>query len=121
MAGFDAARAEAIGRANATVKLGNQVARLLRACRTESGLSQAAMALKLGVSQPRIAQIESGKPGNLPSIEQIADYAFHCRREIIVVEGPHEVQVAPQTEGASPASAQQTAKGAAQAVASWDD
>lgn len=81
-------RNAAIDRATAVVEFGNEVARLLRTFRTESGLSQAEMAKRLGVTQPRIAQLESGKPGNLPSLEQLAEYAFHCGRSLSIGDRP---------------------------------
>jgi transcriptional regulator with XRE-family HTH domain len=75
-----------IASAGAVVELGNQVANLLKRLRIESEFSQADMAAKLGVSQPRIAQLESGKPDNLPSLEQIAEYAFYCGRSVTISE-----------------------------------
>jgi transcriptional regulator with XRE-family HTH domain len=73
-----------IARAAAVVALQNGAAALLRQFRSDSGLSQAALAEKLGVSQPRIAQLESGKPDNAPSLEQMADFAFQCGRTITI-------------------------------------
>ncbi len=57
------------------------VAKKLREMREEKQLSQARMADLLGVSQPRIAQLESGRPGDAPSLEQIAAYAYYCDSE----------------------------------------
>jgi transcriptional regulator with XRE-family HTH domain len=90
MAGLDL---EELGRQNpvvacatAVVKVVNAVAKLLREFRAISGLSQAEMAAKLDVSQPRIAQLESGKPGNAPSLEQVAEYAFHTGRQLLICD-----------------------------------
>lgn len=74
----------AVARAKAVVDVVNQAAGVLRGWRTKHGLSQAAMAEKLDVSQPRIAQLESGKPGNSPSLEQIAEYAHHLGETVTV-------------------------------------
>jgi transcriptional regulator with XRE-family HTH domain len=68
----------AIASATAQVRFIHEVAKLLREMREEVGISQTEMALHLGVTQPRISQIESGKPGNPASLDQIAAYAFHC-------------------------------------------
>jgi transcriptional regulator with XRE-family HTH domain len=76
----------AIALAAAIVKFGNQVASLLRSFRAEKKLSQMQMAELLGVSQPRIAQLESGKPGNAPSLEQLAEYAFHAGKAVTVCD-----------------------------------
>jgi transcriptional regulator with XRE-family HTH domain len=72
--------------ATAVVKVVNAVAKLLREFRAKSGLSQAEMAAKLDVSQPRIAQLESGKPGNVPSLEQVAEYAFHTGHDLLICD-----------------------------------
>jgi transcriptional regulator with XRE-family HTH domain len=88
MSGFDltdlAKSNPAVARAKAVVDVVNQAAGVLRNWRSKHGLSQAAMAEKLGVSQPRIAQLESGKPGNSPSLEQIAEYAHHLGETVTV-------------------------------------
>jgi transcriptional regulator with XRE-family HTH domain len=76
----------AVALATAIVKLINQAASLLRSFRTEKGLSQTEMANLLGLSQPRIAQLESGKPGNAPSLEQLAEYAFHAGKVLTVCD-----------------------------------
>lgn len=75
-----------IARATAVVEMVNQAASLMRRFRSEKNVSQAEMAAKLGVSQPRIAQLESGKPGNAPSLEQVAEYAFLLDRKIVVCD-----------------------------------
>ena len=73
-----------IARARAIVAAVNSGAKAMRDFRKKSGLSQAQMAAKLGVTQPRIAQLESGKPGNAPSLEQLADAAFLAGSELLV-------------------------------------
>ena len=75
-----------IARATAIVAAVNRAATLLRDFRSKRGLSQADMAGKLGVSQPRIAQLESGKPGNAPSLEQLAEYAFHTGNDLLICD-----------------------------------
>lgn len=75
-----------VARANSIVNLINQAAALLRSFRANSGISQTEMAEKLGVSQPRIAQLESGKPDSVPSLEQIAEYAFHTGNSVSIYD-----------------------------------
>jgi transcriptional regulator with XRE-family HTH domain len=79
-------RNPAVALATAVVVAVNRAAALLRGFRSKSGLSQADMAGKLGITQPRIAQLESGKPGNAPSIEQLAEYAFHTGNELLICD-----------------------------------
>jgi transcriptional regulator with XRE-family HTH domain len=50
----------------------------LKRMRTAAGLKQAELAEKLGVSQGRISQIESGLPDHTPSVEMIARFAHAC-------------------------------------------
>ena len=71
-----------IALAVAQVEFINAVASQLREMRKSANLQQARMAELLGVSQPRIAQIESGKPGDAPSVEQIAAYAHFCGKGV---------------------------------------
>jgi transcriptional regulator with XRE-family HTH domain len=73
-----------IALAIAQVEFLNAVASRLREMRKSASLQQAAMAELLGVSQPRIAQIESGKPGDAPSVEQIAAYAHFCGKTFVL-------------------------------------
>src|SRR5262245_35494169 len=75
-----------VARAKAVVELINQAATLLRDFRKERGLTQDEMATKLGISQPRVAQLESGKPGNAPSLEQLAEFAFHCGYSLAICD-----------------------------------
>ena len=75
-----------IARARAIVAAVNGGAKAMRDFRKKSGLSQAQMAAKLGVTQPRIAQLESGKPGNAPSLEQLADAALLAGGELLVCD-----------------------------------
>jgi transcriptional regulator with XRE-family HTH domain len=84
-----------LARARAIVAAVNSGAKAMRDFRKKSGYSQAQMAAKLGVTQPRIAQLESGKPGNAPSLEQLADAAFLAGTELLVgdrsqIAGPSE-------------------------------
>ena len=67
-----------IALAKCQVEFVHLVAQSLREMRRQQSISQAAMAKHLGVSQARIAQIESGRPGDEPSLAQIAAYAFVC-------------------------------------------
>jgi transcriptional regulator with XRE-family HTH domain len=84
-----------IARGKAVVDLTNEVARLLRKMRLHRDLSQAEMADALRVSQARIAQLESGKPGNAPSVEQIAEYAFRCGRSFIISDAEFRAETEP--------------------------
>jgi transcriptional regulator with XRE-family HTH domain len=72
--------------ASGIVKFVNQVAALMRGFRAQTEMSQARMAELMGVSQPRIAQLESGKPGNAPSLEQLAEYAFHTGKVLSICD-----------------------------------
>jgi transcriptional regulator with XRE-family HTH domain len=93
MSGIDL---RALARDNPTIALAKSqvefirsVAKFLREMRVNRGLSQARMAKLLGVSQPRIAQIESGKPGDAASLEQIAGYAYCCDISLIPASMAH--------------------------------
>jgi transcriptional regulator with XRE-family HTH domain len=90
MAGIDlkelGKKKPAIARARAIVDAVNSGAKAMRDFRTKSGLSQAGMAKKIGLTQPRIAQLESGKPGNAPSLEQLADTAFQTGNALLVCD-----------------------------------
>jgi DNA-binding XRE family transcriptional regulator len=59
------------------------VAILVRWARTEAGLTQAELAARMGVAQPRIAELEL--PGGNPSIERLqrVAQALHLRLEIL--------------------------------------
>ncbi|MDE2362588.1 MAG: helix-turn-helix domain-containing protein [Hyphomicrobiales bacterium] len=67
-----------VRRAQATVELVNEAAGFMRRARERAGLKQAQLAQMMGVTQARIAQLESGKPGNAPALAHIADYMFFC-------------------------------------------
>jgi transcriptional regulator with XRE-family HTH domain len=54
------------------------VARALRNIRKERGLTQKQIAAKMGVSQARVSQVESGKVESAPSYGFIARYAHAC-------------------------------------------
>jgi transcriptional regulator with XRE-family HTH domain len=66
--------------AKAQVEFIRSIGTRLRELREECHFSQTDMAKRLGVTQPRIAQLESGRPGDAPSMEQIAAYAYYCGR-----------------------------------------
>ena len=55
-----------------------QAAHFIRNTRESSGLSQGQLADKLGVSQARVSQIESGKGPQGPSIDLLARIATAC-------------------------------------------
>jgi transcriptional regulator with XRE-family HTH domain len=59
----------------------------LKRMRVAAGLTQAQLAQKLGVSQGRISQIESGLPDHAPSIEMIGRFAHACGLTAIVSFG----------------------------------
>ena len=50
----------------------------LKRMRMVAGLKQNELAEKLGVSQGRVSQIESGLPDHAPSVEMIARFAHAC-------------------------------------------
>lgn len=64
--------------ADATYRFVGSVATALRSLRRRRGLSQAQLARRLGVSQGRISQIESGLVDHAPSLEMIAKFAAVC-------------------------------------------
>jgi transcriptional regulator with XRE-family HTH domain len=84
------------------VELINQVASVLRAMRKYARLTQADLAVALDVKQPRIAQIESGRPADAPSLHQIAAFAARCGFDINFESHP---ATAAQPASAVPASA----------------
>jgi transcriptional regulator with XRE-family HTH domain len=65
-----------------------QVSKILRTMRKASNLSQADIAAALEVKQPRIAQIESGRPADAPSLNQIVAFALRCGFEINIEARP---------------------------------
>jgi transcriptional regulator with XRE-family HTH domain len=50
----------------------------LRLMRGAAGLTQAGLAERLGLTQGRISQIESGLPDHAPSLEMVARFAVAC-------------------------------------------
>ncbi len=60
------------------VDAARNAARLMREARQRRGLSQAAVAKALGVSQARISQVESGKIEDIPPLEFLARYIDAC-------------------------------------------
>jgi transcriptional regulator with XRE-family HTH domain len=85
--------------AGSIVRIVNEAAGLLRRFRLEKGLSQAEMASRMELSQPRVAQLESGKPGNAPSLEQLAEFAFHAGHAVALRDAAQ--LVAAETEHAA--------------------
>jgi transcriptional regulator with XRE-family HTH domain len=66
----------------AHVELARNVSAKLRELRESANLTQKDLAGKLGVSQPRISQAESGKIDETPSIEFIARFAHACEGKV---------------------------------------
>jgi transcriptional regulator with XRE-family HTH domain len=56
----------------------NKVSGLLKQMRNFAELTQSGLAERLGVTQGRISQIESGLPDHAPSLEMIARIALAC-------------------------------------------
>lgn len=72
----------------------SQVAETLRSMREIAGLKQDQLAEKLGVTQGRISQIESGLPQHAPSLEMVSNYASACGQEIqIALKGEQHLIV----------------------------
>ena len=63
---------------SAIYDLVSKVSSLLRQMRSSAELTQAELADKLGMSQGRISQIESGLPDHAPNLEMIARIAHAC-------------------------------------------
>jgi DNA-binding XRE family transcriptional regulator len=61
---------------------------VIRWARTEAGLTQAELAARMGVAQPRIAELEL--PGGNPSIQRLHKVAraLHLRLEILFMPPP---------------------------------
>jgi predicted XRE-type DNA-binding protein len=85
----DAARAEARTRTQAYV-LGFRLAQL----RQEAGLSQSDVATRMGVSQPRVSQLESGDVGQM-EVDTLARYvlALGGRLKLVADFEDHDVDV----------------------------
>ncbi len=62
----------------AVFELADDVAAQLRGLRKRAGLNQTQLAEKLGVTQSRISQLESGLVDHAPSLEMIARFATAC-------------------------------------------
>lgn len=71
-------------RAVQAVEAVDQASELVRRIRKSKGLTQAQLGKKLGVSQARISQIESGSLENSPSIETLSEIAGHCDQRLHV-------------------------------------
>jgi len=65
---------------------GKVVAAALQAMREARGLTQADLGRRLGVSQQRVAQLES--PQSNPTIAMVDRYAAACGEELVVVWDP---------------------------------
>ncbi|ATQ42157.1 helix-turn-helix domain-containing protein [Caulobacter mirabilis] len=62
----------------AAYEFADEISKQLRALRKTAGLSQTQLAKKLGVSQGRISQIESGLVDHAPSLDMTARFASAC-------------------------------------------
>lgn len=67
----------------AFLELVHRVAKQLRTIREECGFTQSQMAQKLGVTEDRIVEIESGSPELVMSLREIVAYAHHSGMEVI--------------------------------------
>jgi len=63
---------------SAIYHLVNSLCASLKDMRAAAGLTQTQLAEKLGVSQGRISQIESGLPDHAPSLEMVARFVHAC-------------------------------------------
>ncbi|MCT8999832.1 helix-turn-helix domain-containing protein [Chelativorans intermedius] len=66
------------------------IARLLAGMRKDAALTQAQLAARLGVSQARISQVESGLIDHAPSVDFAFAYAAACDRTIMMTAAPLE-------------------------------
>jgi len=64
------------------VAAARMAARLLRDARERKGLSQAAVARALGVSQARISQVESGRVDDIPPLDLMMRFIDACGDEL---------------------------------------
>ncbi len=82
------------------VNTSSQLAATLRALRKSRQLSQAAVGLRLGVSQKRVARIEAA-PG-VTSFDQIARYVSTLGARLIIQD--HDAAVSGRTKPTRPAT-----------------
>jgi DNA-binding XRE family transcriptional regulator len=80
-----------------------QFAVMLIGYRTDHGLSQRALAEKLGVSQPRIAKMESGEQN--PDFETIVATVEQLGTEFVLNVGPVQYEAKLVTKGAKTSGA----------------
>ncbi|MBI5003632.1 helix-turn-helix domain-containing protein [Candidatus Kaiserbacteria bacterium] len=66
----------------ALVELAHRVGKQLRTIREESGFSQTQMAQKLGVTEARIMNIESGSTRVPVILKEIVAYEHHCGMKV---------------------------------------
>jgi transcriptional regulator with XRE-family HTH domain len=66
----------------AVAELVRSTASMLKAMRERAGLNQTQLGEKLGLSQGRISQIESGLADHAPNLESIALYANACAESV---------------------------------------
>lgn len=80
----------------AVVRLVGEVARGLKRLREQAALSQKQMGARLGVSQGRISQIESGLLDHAPNLETIARYAHALGGTVSLVQSASGETAAPK-------------------------
>lgn len=100
-------RDPALRLARARAKAARQIAGLLTGMRKDAGLTQADVAARIGVSQARISQVESGLIDHAPSVDFAFVYAAACERTIELSAVPLEDGFAygAQEKTAAPAAA----------------
>jgi XRE family transcriptional regulator, aerobic/anaerobic benzoate catabolism transcriptional regulator len=69
---------------------GPLIAEALRTMRADRGLTQRDLAKRLGVSQQRVAQLES--PRGNPTVAQLDRFAAACGEQLVVVWDPRETR-----------------------------
>ncbi|EKF20679.1 helix-turn-helix transcriptional regulator [Nitratireductor pacificus] len=83
-------RDPALRLARARAKAARQIAGLLTGMRKDAGLTQAEVAARIGVTQARISQVESGLIDHAPSVDFAFVYAAACDRTIELSAVPLE-------------------------------
>lgn len=89
-------RDPALRLARARARAARKISGLLAGMRKEAGLTQADVAARVGVSQARISQVESGLIDHTPSVDFAFVFAAACNRTI-------ELSAMPLEEGLVPA------------------
>lgn len=81
--------------ARARAKAARRISGLLVAMRKSAKLTQSELAARIGVSQARISQVESGLIDHTPSVDFAFVFAAGCGRSLVMASAPLEELAAP--------------------------